>query len=562
MLVTGGTVLLAAIVPVLWGRWGDEPYRTVAGPGHGRGMSQVGAFESARDGWGAERILAHYYPGAALGAIPPNAVRVRLMEQDDSSLDVYADAGLRVAGRELAPGQAAHLTPLPDGGANVVVTIGCDGDVLWQTETDDPWVYPVDPGPNRPAAEHLTLCGGPAYRGALGMATEDGEARTVNQVDVEDYVLGVVPAEVQADWADNGAAEALRAQAIAARSYTLAEQRYPYAQTCDTTDCQMYPGTAKEDPRATAAVAATAGTVLLRDGRILRSEYSAAPDGGEPADISTFDVGPAPSDLFATAAPEGPRTQAPIAESMIDAEYRRIGGANSAVGQPIGPEMILPQQSGTYRYYTNGVIIATPTLGARVVDFTTLLQMVPDPKGTQIPPGPAASPAGSVPPVGGVPSTGVVPPVGAVPPTRSVPPAGGPPAGSVPPSVSASPSGSVTHGGAVPPDGVVPLVGGVPSTGVVPPAGGPPAGSVPPSVSASPSGSVTHGGAVPPDGVVPLVDAVPPTRSVPPADVPPAGPIPPSGPVTQNGAIPPDGAVSPSAARPTPASSIGPAHHP
>ncbi|WP_406268705.1 SpoIID/LytB domain-containing protein [Nocardia sp. NBC_00881] len=471
VLVASATVLLG-IASVLWGGWGDEPYRTVAGPGHGRGMSQVGAFESARDGWGAERILAHYYPGAALGAIPPNAVRVRLVEQDDSSLDVYADAGLRVAGRELAPDQAAHLTPLPDGRANVVVTMGCDGDVLWQTATADPWAYPVDAGPNRPAAEHLTLCGGPAYRGALGVATEDGEARTINQVDVEDYVLGVVPAEVQADWADEGAAEALRAQAIAARSYTLAEQRYPYAQTCDTTDCQVYPGTAKEDPRATAAVAATTGTVLLRDGRILRSEYSAAPDGGEPADIYTFDVGPAPSDLSATAAPQDPRTQAPITESMIEAEYRRIGGANSAVGQPIGPEMILPQQAGTYRHYTNGVIIATPTLGARVVDFTTLLQMVPDPKGPQVPPGSAPPPAGSVPPPDVVPSVGAVPSPGVGPPVGSVPPAGVAPAGSVPPA-GVGPTGSV-----------------------------PPVGSVPPTGAAPPSGSVTQGGAIPPDGVM------------------------------------------------------------
>jgi hypothetical protein len=428
VLVTGGALLLAGGVLAFGGWPGEAVYRPTAGPGHSRGMSQVGAFDSARDGWVAERILDHYYPGATLGRIPPATVTVRLTAQDDSTLDTYAGAGGQVAGRMLSPGQVAHLTPLPDGGANVVVTVGCDGEVLWQSATDDPWVYPVDPGPGRPAAEHLTLCGGSVYRGALGVATENGAARTVNRVDVEDYLLGVVPAEVQANWADKGATEALRAQAIAARSYALAEHRYPYTQTCDTADCQVYPGTAKEDPRAAAAVTATAGTVLLRDGRILRSEYSAAPDGGEPADIYTFAVGPAPSDLGpvpielgstpselgvgdpapgagppSAGAPD-PRTRTMVGESPIDVEYRRLGGANSSVGQPMGPEMALPQHAGTYRLFTNGVIISTPTLGAQVVDFSRLMELVPETTshestlGSTLPPAGAVSTPGTVAP--------------------------------------------------------------------------------------------------------------------------------------------------------------------
>ncbi|WP_227997924.1 SpoIID/LytB domain-containing protein [Nocardia australiensis] len=421
VLVTGGTVLLAGTVIACWSWSGHPQYRSTAGPGHGRGMSQVGAFDSAQDGWTAERILDHYYPGATLGQILPTTVAVRLTQQDDSTLDTFADAGGWVAGRALAAGQAAHLTALPDGRANVVVTIGCDGEVVWQSSTDDPWVYPVDPGSNRPAAEHLRLCGGSAYRGALGVATEDGAARTVNRVEVEDYLLGVVPAEVQANWADKGAAEALRAQAIAARSYALAEQRYPYADTCDTTDCQVYPGTDKEDPRAAAAVANTAGTVLLRDGRILRSEYSSAPDGGQPADITTFDVGPAPDELepalgesdsvpsrsgtgeqSGAGVPTDPRTRTSVGESPIDVEYRRLGGVNSSVGQPIGPEMELPEHAGIYRLFSNGVIVATPTLGAQVVDFTRLMELVPE--------GADASTSGSTGPSTG-PSTGQVPSV-------------------------------------------------------------------------------------------------------------------------------------------------------
>lgn len=397
--LVGGTALALTGAFGLWQILPGQVAPTV-GAGHGRGMSQVGAFDSAREGWSAEEILGHYYPGAALGQVGPTTIGVRLQAQDDATLDTFAAAGAQVAGRMIGPGEAAHLTPLPDGGANVVVTTGCDGEVLWQTATDDPFVYPLDPGPGRPAAEHLTLCGGTAYRGALGVALEGGAYRTVNQVDLDDYLAGLLPAEMQANWADQGAFEALRAQAIAARSYALAENRYDYAQTCDTTDCQVYPGTVKEDARTTEAVAATAGTVLLRDGLILRSEYSAAPDGGRPADIETFAVGPAPGDLVETApaptAPTAPTRPDPTIEALagetaIDTEYRRIGGPDSTIGAPIGPEMMLPQRAGTYRLYTNGVIVATKTLGAQVVDFSTLLQLVPE-VGDQLPPSASGQP--------------------------------------------------------------------------------------------------------------------------------------------------------------------------
>ncbi|SNY87191.1 SpoIID/LytB domain protein [Nocardia amikacinitolerans] len=431
VLVTGCAAVLAGTAVVLGGWPGDTPIRPLVGPGHGRGMSQHGAFDSAQQGWLAERILEHYYPGATLGTIPPTNLAVRLMEQDDSTLDAYAEAGFRVAGRAVAPGHVAHLTPLPDGGANVVITAGCDGEVLWQTATSDPWVYPLDPRPNRPAAEHLTLCGGTAYRGSLGVATENGQARTVNRVDVEDYLLGVVPAEVQANWVDKGAGEALRAQAIAARSYALAERRYPYAQTCDTTDCQVYPGTAKEDPRTAAAIASTAGTVLLRDGHILRSEYSAAPDGGEPADIYAFEVGPTPAELAIGRPPTDPRTEprtrAASTPSAIELEYQRVGGESGSLGAPLGPEMLLPQRAGTYRLFTNGVIVATPTLGAQVVDFTTLMQLVPDtaiPEGAPTDSGTLAPTTASTPTP---PEPGVVPSDGGALPESALP--GATPAG-------------------------------------------------------------------------------------------------------------------------------------
>ncbi|MBL1073341.1 SpoIID/LytB domain-containing protein [Nocardia sp. 2] len=290
------TATLAGVCAGLLWAWPKGAYKPLVGPGHGRGLSQTGAFDRAVGGSTVDQILAHYYPGADIGEITPVPVRVRLTQQDDSTLDVTSESGLFVAGRRVIPGQAAHLTPTPTG-ADVTVTTGCDGEILWEGTTDDPWVYPMTDGSGRPAEEHLELCGGNAYRGVLGAVLEGDAFRTVNEVDIEDYLLGVVPAEMVPNWADQGGAEALKAQAVAARSYALAESRYPYAETCDTTDCQVYPGTAKEDPRTSAAVHATTGRVLLRDNHILRSEYSAAPDGGSPMDIQNLEVGPALSEF-------------------------------------------------------------------------------------------------------------------------------------------------------------------------------------------------------------------------------------------------------------------------
>ncbi|RMI34441.1 SpoIID/LytB domain-containing protein [Nocardia stercoris] len=275
----------------------------LADAGHGRGMSQFGAFNQAVAGSGTDQILQHYYPGAVTGRVGATTVRIRLGAYDNETLDVYSDTELQVGDRRVVKGEAAHLTPTPDGGAKVTITIGCDGHQVWSGTTDNPWAFPVADGPNRPAAEQLAVCDGSRYRGALGVALEGDQPRTVNAVDLEDYLRGVVPAEMEAGWADQGGAAALRAQAVAARSYVLAEHRYPYAQSCDSTDCQMYPGTDKEDDRSTAAVLATAGQVLTRDGRILRTEYSSAPGGGQPIDIRTLDVGPRPQDVVADPAP-------------------------------------------------------------------------------------------------------------------------------------------------------------------------------------------------------------------------------------------------------------------
>lgn len=114
-----------------------------------------------------------------------------------------------------------------------------------------------------------------AYRGSLrfGPSREEGFA-VVNEVDVESYLYSVVPSEMPAYWPP----EALRAQAIAARSYTLAyrgrfeERGYDLSGSVRSA---FYRGYSGEDERTTDAVNATRGQVLERDGSPLAAYYSA-----------------------------------------------------------------------------------------------------------------------------------------------------------------------------------------------------------------------------------------------------------------------------------------------
>uniref|UniRef100_UPI0021057107 amidohydrolase family protein n=1 Tax=Nocardia sp. GTS18 TaxID=1778064 RepID=UPI0021057107 len=102
---------------------------------------------------------------------------------------------------------------------------------------------------------------------------------------------------------------------------------------------------------------------------LLDPVWSILADSGVPVLIHCGS-GPAPGDVIESlpipelpelAADPGPTIEALAGESVIDNEYRRLGGPGSSIGAPIGPEMLLPQRAGTYRLYTNGVIVATKT---------------------------------------------------------------------------------------------------------------------------------------------------------------------------------------------------------
>ena len=107
-----------------------------------------------------------------------------------------------------------------------------------------------------------------SYRGSLRVLVNPrGLLNVVNRVDLEEYLYGVVPAEMGPKRFDE--LEGLKAQAVAARTYALAHKGQFEAEgydLCATPKCQVYAGLSAEDPLSSAAVDATRGLVLASGG--------------------------------------------------------------------------------------------------------------------------------------------------------------------------------------------------------------------------------------------------------------------------------------------------------
>jgi peptidoglycan hydrolase-like amidase len=120
-----------------------------------------------------------------------------------------------------------------------------------------------------------------AYRGALEVFGNARHSLTVvNELPLEDYLRGVVPNELSP--AAFGQIEALKAQAVAARTYVernLGQYRAEGYDVCATDACQVYLGAKTEDPLATQAIAATRGIVATYEGKPINALYSSTCGG-------------------------------------------------------------------------------------------------------------------------------------------------------------------------------------------------------------------------------------------------------------------------------------------
>ena len=213
------------------------------GWGHGLGMSQWGAYGYAKHGWTYDAILAHYYQGTTLGPAPLSSVRVLLAQK--ASTTIASTTPWSVID---ATGTKTRLEP---GALTLKPKLALKGKAL---------LPPLAFVGKQPLAVD-----GKPFRGRLVVTSDGKRVQVVDVVALESYLKGVVPSEMPFDWP----AQALQAQAIAARSYALANltKNRDFDLYSDTRD-QVYGGVDAEFPAASDAITATKGKVVLYKGKV------------------------------------------------------------------------------------------------------------------------------------------------------------------------------------------------------------------------------------------------------------------------------------------------------
>jgi stage II sporulation protein D len=265
-----------------------------AGFGHGHGMSQYGAYGAAKKGLSWKQILAFYYPGTTLQTLSSStSIKVWITADNDNNLRVLPAAGLKVYDSN------DHSLTLPTGEKYKSWRIKRSGSgyqLAWKNAAGDyttlatkldssTWMFST-----KAKVVKVRLPNGATreYRGTVRLIKRGTGGRTVNNVKLEDYVRSVVQSEMPTSWAT----DAVRSQAVAARSYAIRTRdftSYSGYDICDTTACQVYGGRAttttagkrivRETAAGDAAVKATAGTIVTFGGQVALTQFASSNGG-------------------------------------------------------------------------------------------------------------------------------------------------------------------------------------------------------------------------------------------------------------------------------------------
>jgi stage II sporulation protein D len=327
-----------------------------AGFGHGIGMSQYGAYGYALQGSKYEGILAHYYKGTRLATAPSRPVRVLLQPEDPY---------IRVRGATSVGGRALKAD-------RTYVARDSGGDILVKTESGKR-VARVGNGARFEGPEPLRLLG-PAlnfvtsglYRGAIELRTEGSGVTAINVLDLDTYVRGVVAGEMPSSWP----LEALKTQAVAARTYALATRKTSglYDQYPDTRS-QVYRGVTGESVRSDAAVRGTTGRIVTYGG-VPAVTYYFSTSGGHTENVEFSFVGSL-SKPWLVGVPDPYDTQSPYhrweVRTTAAALDRALGAPGSfkrvkVLQRGVSPRVVRARVIGS----TGSTVLTGPTIRSRL----------------------------------------------------------------------------------------------------------------------------------------------------------------------------------------------------
>ena len=223
-------------------------------------------------------ILSHYYSGTSLVTASQRSIRI-LLQPDDPYIRVRG--ATRGGGHRLKP--ATTYIARPSGSRIKLSTTG--GKLIGRFSSGLELSRPD--GVLRLLGPAINGVSSGRYRGAVRIVNDGGGVTAINRISLDDYVRGVVAGEMPNSWP----LEALKAQAVAARTYALATRKtsgeydlYP------DTRSQVYRGVTGESVRSDAAVAGTAGRILTYGGAPAITYYFST-SGGHTESIQYSFVG-------------------------------------------------------------------------------------------------------------------------------------------------------------------------------------------------------------------------------------------------------------------------------
>ena len=200
----------------------------------------------------------------------------------DAGIDLYRVRVGRYPTREAAEADLRRLSAIGVTGAFVVNEgAGVTAPALRLEQGQSSTVHPGRWLSVSPVGNPSVRVRNKRYRGRILVYLNDrGSLNLINELPVEDYLRGVVPSEMGPEQYNQ--LEALKAQAVAARTYTLrnlgefAREGYDI---CATPRCQVYGGMVVEHPLSDRAITETAGQVLLYQGELADTLYSSTCGG-------------------------------------------------------------------------------------------------------------------------------------------------------------------------------------------------------------------------------------------------------------------------------------------
>jgi stage II sporulation protein D len=218
--------------------------------------------------------------GATANADIPAQVRIGLLREFSNRESIsISTARIRVGYEENGVFVSAQLLESVVG---FVARVNAEGQVVLFAGNQAVFTF------DRPCTEPLIKeadggfmsLGNAVYRGIIALRPANRLITAVNIICPEEYLFGVVPAEMSPSWH----VQALMAQSVAARSFLIRRaSNSPHAaqafHLCDTTCCQVYRGTNLEHQNTTLAVNATRGVMIYYNNEVISASYFSSSGG-------------------------------------------------------------------------------------------------------------------------------------------------------------------------------------------------------------------------------------------------------------------------------------------